>query len=110
MSLWTRSKAGSPAHRCPSELFQNCDAARLLDEACRSASEAERFRGLEIEEQLEFGRLLDRQISGLCTFQNFVDVGCCAAEIIGKVLPIRHQKTGRGPPPQYRPLPAACVP
>ena len=33
MSLWTRSKAGSPAHRCPSELFQNCDAARLLDEA-----------------------------------------------------------------------------
>jgi hypothetical protein len=44
MSLWTRSKAGSPAHRCPSELFQNCDAARLLDEACRSAPGMELLR------------------------------------------------------------------
>ena len=32
---------------------------------CGGNFEAERLRGLEIDDQLEFGRLLDRQIGGL---------------------------------------------
>ena len=36
----------------------------------QSARQAERFGGLEIDHQLELGRLLDRQIGGLFALEN----------------------------------------
>jgi hypothetical protein len=35
--------------------------------------EVERFRRLEIEHQLEFGRLLNRQIAGFCALEDLID-------------------------------------
>ena len=36
--------------------------------------EAERLSGPAIDEQLEFDRLLDRQVGGLCAFENPPDI------------------------------------
>ena len=36
--------------------------------------EAERFRCLQVDDQLEFGRLLDRQITGLRPMQDLIDI------------------------------------
>jgi hypothetical protein len=38
--------------------------------------DAERFRGLDVDDHSVFGRLLDRQVSRLFPLENFVDVGC----------------------------------
>jgi len=35
--------------------------------------EVERLRRLEIEHQLEFGRLLNRQIAGFCALEDLID-------------------------------------
>src|SRR5262249_60291016 len=40
----------------------------------RRHGEAERFGALEIDQQLEFGRLLDRKVAGLRALENLVDV------------------------------------
>jgi len=47
-------------------------------------SDTERFRCLEIKNELEFGRLLDREIGRLGTFQYFINVGRGAAEEVGE--------------------------
>jgi hypothetical protein len=46
--------------------------------------EAEHLGGGEIEDQVELGRLLDRQVAGLCAAQNLIDIvrgaaGCAAS-------------------------------
>jgi len=38
--------------------------------------DAERFRSLEVNHQLIFGRLLDGQVGGFGTPEDFVDVNC----------------------------------
>jgi hypothetical protein len=40
----------------------------------RRDGEAEGFGGFQIDDQLETRRLFDRQIAGLCAFQDLVDV------------------------------------
>ena len=42
--------------------------------------EVERLSSLEIDDQLELGRLLDRKIGRISTFQNLIDKGCRATE------------------------------
>src|ERR1700730_13201467 len=49
--------------------------------------------GLTIDHQVEFGRLLDRQVAGLCTLENLVDERRGATEKIEEVLAIAHQPT-----------------
>src|SRR5262249_118521 len=49
--------------------------------------------GLTIDHQVEFGRLLDRQVAGLCTLENLVDKRRGATEEIEEVLAIAHQPT-----------------
>src|SRR5215469_5160257 len=65
---------------------------RADDERLRKGK-AERFCGLEVKNQLEFRWLLDGKIGRLGAFEYFVGVGCGAAEVIGEVLSIRHQKS-----------------
>ncbi len=36
--------------------------------------EAEHLRGGEIEDQVKLGRLLDRQVAGLCAVQDLIDI------------------------------------
>ena len=52
------------------------ERARLLQQYAlhRASPDAERLRCLEIDGQLEFGRLLDRQIGGLFAFKDTPDV------------------------------------
>ena len=42
----------------------------------------QRFGGLEVNDQLETRRLFDRQIAGLCAFQDLVDIADRAAEAV----------------------------
>ena len=44
--------------------------------------EAERLGGLEIDDQLDFRGLLDREVAGLCSLENLVDVGRCPAIVL----------------------------
>src|ERR1700752_3781358 len=57
-------------------------------------SEADRFSGLEINNQLEFGRPLDRQIGGLFAFEDTMRIGGCLSELILQIWAVR-QKTPR---------------
>src|SRR6266540_2893799 len=54
-------------------------------------TQARRYRGLEVEHQLEFSRLLDRQIAGLGALENLVDEEPLAAEDVVIVRRIGHQ-------------------
>jgi hypothetical protein len=45
----------------------------------RRHGEAECLRGLEVDDHLELGRLLNRQITWLFALENLVNVGRCAA-------------------------------
>src|SRR5437868_14102948 len=56
--------------------------------------QAERLGGLQVDDQLEFGWLLDRQIGRLRAFQDLVDIASRAAEHVVKVLAVRHQTAG----------------
>ena len=46
----------------------------------RRHGEAERLGGLEVDDQLELGRLLDRQVGGLRALENPADVDCRPAD------------------------------
>ena len=58
---------------------QQCSKQPLFDHLVgkgkqrRRKREVERFRRLEIEHQLEFGRLLNRQIAGFCALEDLID-------------------------------------
>ena len=45
--------------------------------------EAERLGGLEVDDQLELGRLLDWQVGGLCALEDLVDVVAGASIQVG---------------------------
>jgi hypothetical protein len=49
--------------------------------------QSDRLCGLEVYDQLEFGRQLNRQLRGICTLENEIDIRCCAAEQIRRIVP-----------------------
>jgi hypothetical protein len=51
-----------------------------------SQAKIQRF-GLEVDDQLEVGRLLDRQIVGLSSLENFVDENRGALEVRERTAP-----------------------
>src|SRR5262249_1489401 len=53
--------------------------------------QADLLRGLQIDDELELGRLLDREISGLDAFQDLVYVSVRATEQVGKLWRIAHK-------------------
>ena len=53
--------------------------------------EAERLGGREIDDEIEFGRLLDRDVGGLRAAQNLVDIVGGAPEQVREVRSIGHQ-------------------
>jgi len=54
--------------------------------------EPERLCGLEIDDQFELGRLLDRKIGRLGTFQDAIDIRCGSSEEIERVNAVRHEQ------------------
>src|SRR5207248_10611614 len=57
--------------------------------------EAERLGGLEVEEQLDFRGLLDRQIGRLIASENPAGIDADRTERVRKTGPITHQAAGR---------------
>src|SRR5450830_1931627 len=57
--------------------------------------EAKRFRGLEIDHQLEFGWLLDRQVFRLCALEDATDHHSDLTERIRKTGGVAHQAAGQ---------------
>jgi hypothetical protein len=50
--------------------------------------EAECLDGLEIHDQFKLGRGLYRQIAGLCTFEDAIDIRRCLPELRGHVYAV----------------------
>ena len=50
--------------------------------------------GLEIDDQLELRRLLDRQIGRLRSLEDFVHLICDAPVAVGEVRPVVHEPAG----------------
>src|SRR5215831_12607942 len=61
---------------------------------CGRHRKAELLRRLEVDGQLEFGRLVERDIAGLCPAKNGVDVVGSAPVQFGQVEGISHQAPG----------------
>src|SRR3954447_441447 len=57
-------------------------------------SEAECLRGLQVDHQLEFGRLQDRQIAWLGTFENAASIDADLAKHIGDTWSVACQASG----------------
>ena len=55
--------------------------------------EAERLAGLEIDDQLKHGQLLNRQIGRLGAFEDLVDVGCRAPVQIREIRKVGYETT-----------------
>jgi len=53
--------------------------------------ETERFRSLEIDDQLIFCRKLHRQVSRLFPLENAIDVGCPFPKRVDRIGPVRDQ-------------------
>src|SRR5262245_11744813 len=87
-------------HRSKKPLFDHLVGE---DVELRRDRHAERVGGLAIDHQVEFRRLLDRQVAGLCALDNLVDERCGAAEEIeealadGSTVPADHRQPGRAP-------------
>jgi hypothetical protein len=58
--------------------------------------EAERLGGLEVDDELEFGRLLDLQVGRLLALEDASDIVAGLTERIGDVGTIAHQPAHHG--------------
>ena len=75
-------------------------AARGAGEQRGRHVDAQRLGGLEIDNQLEFGRLHHWKIGGLRTLENPTDIDAYLAICVGKIASVAHQATGRGELPK----------
>ncbi len=55
--------------------------------------EAERFRGLEVDDQLVLGRRLYRQVGGLLALEDAIDVARRASERVDRGTPMRRMRS-----------------
>src|SRR6516225_38477 len=53
--------------------------------------EPERMRGFEVDDKLEFGRLLDRQVTGPFTLEDAIDIGRRLPVCLEHLNPVGHQ-------------------
>src|SRR5215831_10979206 len=59
-------------------------------------TEIKRSRCLEINDQLELARLLDRKVGGLLALEDAIDIGCAAAEQVGAINTVSDQASTPG--------------
>src|SRR5215510_6066292 len=74
--------------------FTSLDHLVGEDVELRRYGHSERVGGFAIDHQIEPCRLLHRQISGFCPFENLVNERSGAAEELREVLAIAHQPAG----------------
>ena len=51
-------------------------------------AQPERLRGLDVDHELELGRLLNWQIAGVSALKDAIDVPCCLAELFGEICTV----------------------
>src|SRR6516162_8094664 len=61
---------------------------------CRGKVDTERFRGREIDGEIELDRILNRKVAGFHTTQNLVHVDRCAPKLVDVARRIRHETAG----------------
>src|SRR2546426_11666379 len=66
----------------------------------RRDRQAERLGGLEVDDQIELGRLLDGQVAGLGALQNLVHVGGGTAPQVVRIWPISDEAANVGEIPE----------
>src|SRR5215472_12498480 len=82
--------------------------ASLLDQLVGTAEqsrwdfEAKSRRGPKIDDQLEMGWLLDRQVGWFGALQDFVNVDCSLAKKVDISRRVGHQPAFLGEPPRHR--------
>jgi len=70
--------------------------SRLFDYLIRGHLQDQRhgkvecLRSLEIDDQFEFGRLLDREFLGLASLEDTISIKCRLAKLIGEIRAIRN--------------------
>src|SRR6266852_2793167 len=79
---WFVRWTGAAASVCSNCLLD--DFIRPLQQRRRDC-QAEGLGGLEVDNQLELGRLLDGEIAGLGALEDLVDVASSMAELVGVV-------------------------
>src|SRR5215472_7757048 len=99
--LWVISGRYRLSDRCPlwakSGREQSQQSNRLFDHLVRGDQQvgrygqAERLRGLQVDDQFELGRCLNRKIGRLLALEDAVDVPCRLAKPLGEVKSISHQ-------------------
>src|SRR5712691_1381830 len=85
------SLCGTFRHTPPSPGVCLSDHLVRQEEECRRESEAERLGGLEVDDQLELGGLLDGEVPRLGAFQDAVHIVRSTAKHLRKARPIGHQ-------------------
>ena len=86
-----RAASGHAAAAPPSSVM-NSRRSHSITSSARASSvggtvEAERLGGLEVDHELELGRLIDRQVGGLFALENPSDVEAGPAICISRSLP-----------------------
>src|SRR5262249_8613610 len=89
MSAWCQSRPNAPQQRASLETLVGAAGQRQRN------GDAERTGGLQVDEHLDFGGLLHRQIGRLAAFKNSPGIGSDEAMCFSNVGPIAHQTSGR---------------
>src|SRR5260370_2688785 len=96
-SRWTAAPIEIRGYTCHLEGVFGLGRRRLLDYLIRPQQQrrwdrqADSFRGLQVDDQLELGGLLDGQVAGLGTLQDAVNVPCGTPPLISDVRTVRHE-------------------
>src|SRR5262249_13328655 len=89
MSALCQSRPNAPQQRTSLENLVGAAGQRQRN------GDAERTSGLQVDEHLDFGGLLHRQIGRLAAFKNSPGIGSDEAMCFSNVGPITHQTSGR---------------
>ena len=78
----------------------NCARVHSITSSARTSSaggtvEAERLRGLEVDDRFVLGRRLHRKVGGLGAAQDAVDIGRRLPKHVDAVGPVGHETAGR---------------
>ena len=74
--------------RAPQQFNGSFDDFVSAGKQCRRDCKAERFRGLEIDNQFKLGGLLHRQVGGFFAFEDAIYIRCCVPKQIGVGGPV----------------------